>query len=145
MLETDRSAESRFHLTGNVEMVKNRLRVLVEFDDLRALGSNELQIMTYFFVDLLVIDLDGCEIRTEDVPDDSNGAPHLFAHEANRFFLLQGLDGVCPALHEQTQFAVQLCGAFVFRYRADDDAETPGLMDKSSCLRRWRSAPRLIF
>ena len=41
MFKTDRSAESRFHLPGDVEMVKNRLCAFVEFDNLLAFGSDE--------------------------------------------------------------------------------------------------------
>ena len=42
MFKTDRPTESRFHLTGDVEMVKDRLCALIEFDNLCALGSNQL-------------------------------------------------------------------------------------------------------
>ena len=101
MLKTDRSAESRLHLAGDVEMVKDRLRAVVKLHDLRALGCDEFQILPYFVVDIAVIDLDGGEVGTEDVADNTERTSHLFANQTDGFFLLQGLDGLLPPLHEQ--------------------------------------------
>ena len=64
VFKTDRSTETRFHLSGDVEMVKNRLRILVEFDDLGAFRSDEFQIMTHIIIDVLVIDLNRSKVRT---------------------------------------------------------------------------------
>ena len=99
MLKTDRSAEARLHLAGNVEMVEDRLFAFVEFDDLRALGSNQLQIIAHVLVDVLVVDLNRSEIRAEYVSDDTEGTTHLFADKAYGFFLLERFDGLLPSLH----------------------------------------------
>ena len=124
MLETDRSAESRLHLTGDVEMVEDRLCALIEFDNLRALGCNQLQIMTHFVVDTLVVDLNSREIRAEHITDDTEGASHLLTDQTDRLFFLKRLNRLFPPLHEQSQLVVQLSHTFVFRYRTNNDAET---------------------
>ena len=123
MLETDRSAEPRLHLTSDVEMVENRLRALIKFDNLGALGSDKFQIMTDFVVDVLVIDLDGREIRAEHIADDAKRAAHLLADEAHGFALLQALDRLVPALQQQAQLIVEFGCTFVLRYRTNDNPE----------------------
>ena len=126
MLETDRSAESRFHLSGDVEMVEDRLFVLVILHDLRTLGCDELQIMAHIVIDGLVIDLNRREIGAKHVSDDTECTSHLFADEADGLFLLQCLDRLLPPLYEQSQFVVKFSSAFVFRHGTDDDSEAVG-------------------
>ena len=101
MFKADRSAESRFHLTGDVEMVKDRLFAFVEFDDFLAFRGDELQIMTDLLIDILVIDLNRGEIGAEYIPDDAECPSHFFAHEAHGLFLLERLDRLSPAVHQE--------------------------------------------
>ena len=100
MLETDRSAESRLHLTGDVEMVKNRLRLFVQLYNFCALGCDEFQVMAYLLIYLGVIDLNGGEIGTEYIAYDTERTPHLFAHETDGFALLECIHGLFPTLNQ---------------------------------------------
>ena len=61
MLKTDRPAEARLHLAGNVEMVEDRLLAFVQLYDLGALGSNELEVIAHVVIDVLVVDLNRCK------------------------------------------------------------------------------------
>ena len=100
VFKTDRSAEPCLHLTGDVEMVEDRLCALIEFDNLCALGSNQFQIMTHFIIDVFVIDLNSGKIRTKHVSDDTECTSHLFAHKTDRFFLLETFHSLFPTLHQ---------------------------------------------
>ena len=124
MFETDRPAEPRLHLAGNVKMVKNRLCALIEFNDFSALRSNQFQIMAHVVIDILVINLNRSEVRIEHIPDNSEGASHLFANQADGLASLQCRDGLLPPFHQQSEFVVQLGHAFVFSNSANDNTET---------------------
>ena len=100
VFETDRSAEPRFHLTGNVEMVEDRLRVVVELNNIRAFRSDEFEIMSDFVVNIPVINLNRSEIGAEQISYYSDCPAHFFAHKADGFPLLQTFHRLFPTLHE---------------------------------------------
>ena len=102
MLETDRSAESRLHLAGDVKVVEDRLCAGVVLNDLRAFGSDEFQIMMHILKDGSVINLDGREIGAEYIPDDTERSSHFFAHEADRLDFLECLNRLLPTVEQQS-------------------------------------------
>ena len=126
VFESDDSSQARLHLSSDVKLVKDRLCPLVEFHNFRAFGRDEFQILSYFVVNGLVVDLYGCEVGRQDISDDTDSSTNFLTYEADGFFFLERFYGFFPSLQEQSEFVVEFCCPFVFCNGSNDNAESLG-------------------
>lgn len=74
-------AERRLQLFGHVEVVKDRHRARVAFDDVGLLGSNECDVVLDLVEDVLVVYLNKVVRGIEQVAQQRNGTAGLFEHQ----------------------------------------------------------------
>ena len=58
MFESHGTTKTGLHLSCDIKLIKDRLLAFVEFNDLSALGCNQLKVLLHLIVDSFVVDLD---------------------------------------------------------------------------------------
>ena len=94
-------AERGFNLSCDSERVEDRLGLGIEFDDVLAVGGNEVDVFAYLFEGFRVVDMDCFERRGEDIAEHTDNAAFFLENKGGRLGGLSFGEGVFPAFDKR--------------------------------------------
>ena len=123
MLVVDNFSEARLDLLRDVEVVEDGHLARVALHNAHFLGSYERDVVSYFFVDVVVVHVNALIRRVEQVAQKSHSSSRFLEHQLwTLLCLLDFLDDFLPAASEHFQLSIEFSYTLAFGYGSDDDS-----------------------